>query len=433
MIDVVVKIFCALLCGFTFFYVYKQIMNLENTRFKEIIVIMLLSMTTYISYVIQYNTEITILKFILFIIIFKMFYRESMYKIIIANLLSIILVLICDVFSNIILISFLNVKQLRGLWYIVLMGNSMVCIFTILIIRNRRIKNKIRKIINQINNKDKVSYLIILTLSIIMAFYTIYNISLNYNWSEKYFINIIITISYIIITLIFFKDKIEYNLLEEKYDALFDYFSEIAESIDDLNLTTHEYKNQIAIVGNYIENKKYKKAKEYINDISNSINKDEGLLVNLTDIPTGGLKGLLYYKIIVSKNQKIEIVLDVGRNIKPMFKYLTDKESRIITRIIGVYIDNAVSEAKKNNRIVNIEIYNIDDQLYFAISNKIDKNININKIGKKGFTTKGKGHGKGLYLVNRIISRNKWLNSETKLVNDYYICKLKIDTKNIGK
>ena len=220
---------------------------------------------------------------------------------------------------------------------------------------------------------------------------------------------------------------------EDKYDALFDYFSEIAESIDDLNLTTHEYKNQIAIVSNYIENKKNKKGKEYIYDMAISINKDEGLLVNLSDIPTGGLKGLLYYKIIVAKNQKVEIVLDAGKNIKKLFKKLSEDEMKIITRIIGVYIDNAVSEAKKQNKIVNIEIYNLDNELYFTISNKINKNLNIDEIGKRGFTTKGKGHGQGLYLVNRIINKNKWLRNENKIVNNYYISKLIIDTKNIGK
>lgn len=430
MIDVITKIFCALLCGFTFFHIYKKIFNTENNIIKEILAISALSIIIYFSYVTKYNSDITIFKFIMFIIIFKIFYREAVYKVLIATLLSITIILISDIFIAFVFNFFVNVNELRGLWYVLLISNVLTCSVAVILVNNNHINTTLNKIIIKISQKSKISYIIILILSILMVIYTVYNISLNYNWSEKYIINILITISYIVIVIIFFKDKLEYDMLEEKYDMLFEYFSEISENIDELNLTTHEYKNQIAIVGNYIDNKKYKKAREYINDIASSINKDEGLLVNLSDIPKGGLKGLLYYKIIVAKNQKVEIVLDVGKNVKRNLNKLSEDEIKIITRIIGVYIDNAVSASK--NKIINIEIYNLDDELYFTISNKIDKNVNIDNIGKKGFTTKGKGHGKGIYLTNRLIARNKWLKSENRIVNNYYICKLIIDTKNIG-
>lgn len=430
MIDVITKIFCALLCGFMIDMTYNSICIGKINKVKKIISIICLSITIYLSYFITYNTEITILKTTAFIIIFKLIYNESLYKTICFTFISILLISISDIISNIILNNFVNITQARGIWYIILIGNLLVFILTIILIKLPIIKKALEKIVKKINYESRLSTILILLLVVIVIFYSFYNISLNYNWSEKYFINIVITISYIIISVIFFRNKLKYDLLEEKYDALFEYFSDISENIDELNLTTHEYKNQIAIVGNYIDNKKYKKAKEYINDIASSINKDEGLLVNLSDIPNGGLKGLLYYKIIVAKNQKVEIVLDVGKNVKRNLNKLSEDEIKIITRIIGVYIDNAVSASK--NKIINIEIYNLDDELYFTISNKIDKNVNIDNIGKKGFTTKEKGHGKGIYLTNRLIARNKWLKSENRIVNNYYICKLIIDTKNIG-
>ena len=316
------------------------------------------------------------------------------------------------------------------MWYFILLCNVMICLVTITIFKIKFINNLLINFINKTETKNKLSTIVIFGFSVTILVYLFYNISINYGWNEKYIINIIIMISYIIIAAIFFKDKLEYNFLEEKYDALFDYFSELAENIDDLNLTTHEYKNQIAIVGNYLDNKDYKEARKYIDDISSSINKDEGLLVNLKDIPKGGLKGLLYYKIVVAKNQKVEIIKNKKKNIKALFKKLTEDHIRIITRIVGVYIDNAVSASK--NKIVNIEIYKLNDNLVFTISNKVGKNFDIEKLGKKGFTTKGKGHGKGLYLVNKLIKKEEWLNSENKLVNNYYVSKLIIDTKNIG-
>ena len=430
MIDVITKIFCALLCGFSIAFTYCKISNLKVKINKFFICSILLSLIIYVSYTAKYSSGSNVLKIILFIVVFKIIYKETTYRTVITTLFSIILMLIGEIITSFILINNITVSQARTNGIFFLISNIIVCLIMIIISMIKFVNIRINRFIIKTDANNKFSTIVLFFSSIIVITYLFYNISINYGWNEKYIITIIIIISYIIITFIFFKDKFEYTMLEEKYDMLFEYFSEISENIDELNLTTHEYKNQIAIVGNYIDNKKYKKAKEYINDIASSINKDEGLLVNLSDIPNGGLKGLLYYKIIVAKNQKVEIVLDVGKNVKRNLKKLSEDEIKIITRIIGVYIDNAVSASK--NKIINIEIYNLDDELYFTISNKIDKNVNIDNIGKKGFTTKGKGHGKGIYLTNRLIARNKWLRSENKIVNNYYVSKLIIDTKNIG-
>ena len=56
-------------------------------------------------------------------------------------------------------------------------------------------------------------------------------------------------------------------------------------------------------------------------------------------------------------------------------------------------------------------------------------NVNYNKISKKGYTTKGKGHGLGLYLVAKEIEKSKYLKSETKIINGYFIQKLIINKK----
>lgn len=433
MIDVITKIFCATLLGITVTYTINKIGNYKNNIIKFIISSLIISIITYVSYLAKYNIELSLLKIVLIIITTKIVYKDTIYKTIIFTLISMILLFIGDIIASLILTGIIPIIELKTKWYYILPCNSAVCLISILILKIKIIYKIINKIVNKIDEHNKILTFAMFSLVVIVIINLFYNISVNFRWNEKFIINIVLSICGVLIICIFLKDKLDYSLLVEKYDTLFDYFSEIAESIDDLNLTTHEYKNQIAIVGNYIENKKYKEAKEYINDISNSINKDEGLLVNLTDIPTGGLKGLLYYKIIVAKNQKVEVVLDVGKNIKPLFKELTDKESKIITRIIGVYIDNAISASSKKNKTVNVEIYNLNDCLNFVISNRVDKNFDISKLGKKGFTTKGKGHGQGLYLTNKLINRNSWLIKENKFVNNYYISKLTVDVKNIGK
>ena len=432
MVYAVIKYLFSIICALTITYVAIKLSKQELQIKPTIISTLLMSIVIYFLHDVTYNSEALILKIFLFIIILKNIYKLSIYRSMMSIIIAIVLMVIGEIISGIVLVKFVTIEAARTEWIFVVLCNSMICLIMFVIIKIPFICKKLSKFIENTENKSKITSIVICTMSIFIITFLFYNISLNYKFNEKYIINIIIMISYIIIMIVFFKDKLQYDLLEEKYDALFEYFSEIAESIDDLNLTTHEYKNQIAIVSNYIDNKKYKKAKEYINSIAISINKDDGLLINLSDIPTGGLKGLLYYKIIVAKNQKVEIVLDAGNNIKTFLKKLSENEIKIITRIIGVYIDNAISAVKNKNKIVNIEIYNLDDKLYFTISNKISKSINIDNFGKKGFTTKGKGHGQGLYLINKLINRTKWLKSENKVINNYYISKLIVDTKSIG-
>lgn len=433
MIYAIIKYIFSIICGLTITYVAVKLSKQELQLKPTIISTLLMSIVIYFLHDVTYNSEALILKIFLFIIILKNTYKLSIYKAMMSIIMAIVLMVIGEIISGIILVKFLTIEAARSQWYFVVLCNTMICLIMYIMIKIPFLCSKLSKFIEKTENKSKITSIIIFSLSIFIITYLFYNISLNYKFNEKYIINIVIMISYIIIMIIFFKDKLQYDFLEEKYDALFEYFSELAENIDDLHLTNHEYKNQIAIVSNYIEHKKYKKAKEYIDDISHSINQDEKFIVNLNDIPTGGLKGLLYYKIIIARNQKIEIVLDVSNNTKKQFKKLTENEIKIITRIIGVYIDNATTEALKNNRTVNVEIYNLNNCLNFVISNKVSRDFDVTKLGKKGFTTKGKGHGQGLYLTNKLISKNKWLTGENKIVNNYYITRLMVDTKSIGK
>ena len=41
-------------------------------------------------------------------------------------------------------------------------------------------------------------------------------------------------------------------------------------------------------------------------------------------------------------------------------------------------------------------------------------------------TTKGKNHGKGLYYVNKLINKYKWIETSQMFLNNYFIQKITI-------
>ena len=249
--------------------------------------------------------------------------------------------------------------------------------------------------------------------------YTLYNISINSSKNSNYFINIIIMFSYCLIMIIFLREQGEYNDLINKYDSLFDYFKEIEDNVDEISFANHEYKNQLAVIKGYIENNKNKEAIKYINDITNTNREKDNIIISeLKNIPNGGIKGLLYYKVISSINKNITPVLDIDKSCAEYLKKFSQASQFLVI-------------THRKGTIVSIEIYFINNEINFVISNPfLQNNTNISKISQKGYTTKGKGHGNGIYLIDKIIKKTDWLKSERKIINNYYIQKLTI--KKIG-
>ncbi len=337
-----------------------------------------------------------------------------------------------DLAWSIFFINFTGAAQARGIWYYILLCNIVICTITILIINIKPLKKWITSFVSNLNERSKFSTFFLFALSVIVIFYAFYNISINYHWSEQYFINALIIVTYVVIILIFFKERNDYSNLMIQYDCLFDYFKELEDSIDEISLNNHECKNQLAVLKGYIEMNKKKEALKYINDLNSTLNaEDQMVTANLKNIPKGGIKGLLYYKIITAKNKKVSVVLDISDHVTKYLKRLTYEENKILSKVLGVYIDNAIEAVlETRKKVLTIEIYNIDNDINIAISNKFkNNNVEIGKISQKGYTTKGSGHGKGLYLINKIVKREKWFTTERRIIDNCYIQKITIISK----
>lgn len=436
MLNTIVKIIGAFLCGITITYTTNNILidNEYKKRKKLLIIAISISILTYFLYDTNYTIESSMFRVILCIILFKITFNKGTYKTIVSALISMGLLSVCDLFISVLFISFVTIDEVRSIWYWILICNFLVSSLTIVISSIKKVKRKLNKFVSNINENDKKTTIFILIITTIVAAYIFYNISINYKWSPKYYINVLIGITYLIIFIIFLKEKNEYYNLTQQYDTLFEYFKEFEESIDNIYFINHEYKNQIAVLKGYIENSSKKEAMNYIENIINDIKFDDKVIISqLKNIPKGGIKGLIYYKIITAKNKKIEITLDISKNVKKALNKLNYEQNKILSEIIGVYIDNAIDETiKLKEKNITIEIYKIDKNITIVISNPLKlENIDLNKINKLGYTTKGIGHGKGLYLARKLIKKVDYIENTTKIINKFFIQELVIKTNLI--
>ena len=145
-------------------------------------------------------------------------------------------------------------------------------------------------------------------------------------------------------------------------------------------------------------------------------------------VPQGGLKGLLYYKIQEMLKEDVKIFVDVSPELeKSTNSRIINKLLGDVSKVIGVYIDNSI-EAVRNlkEKYIVIEFYIENKNIVFSISNNYNGSIDIDKVDREGYTTKGTGHGYGLSLVRDIIDKNDKLSQKRELNGIYFVQKLYI-------
>ena len=227
----------------------------------------------------------------------------------------------------------------------------------------------------------------------------------------------------------FFKEKTSKNKIIYEYDQLLDYIQTYEKLLDEKSKNQHEYKNQLAVIRLMVKNKK---TIEYIDSLlDNETEEDLEIENKLMYIPKGGLKGLIHYKIDAMKKKKLNIFIDVSSELKDSKYWLNcDKNLQSVSKILGVYLDNAI-EASENSKekYIIFEVYVEDKNTVFKISNTYSNEIIIDKIDKEGYSTKGEGKGYGLALAKDLIEKTDCLSQSREISGIYYIQKLYVKNK----
>ena len=146
-------------------------------------------------------------------------------------------------------------------------------------------------------------------------------------------------------------------------------------------------------------------------------------------MPSNGLKGFFYYKFIEAEKKEINVSVNISKQIENSFlKNIDTKDFKDLARIIGVYLDNAIeASSSSKDKKLGIEMYLIKEKIEIIITNTFNNEINLDKLGKESFSTKGKNRGHGLLLVKKILSENDMFEAKNEVRGNIYIQTLKIN------
>lgn len=414
--------------------ILKDMLDYQEKIIKpqNIILLTVLVIISWISYKEFYSINAILIRTTAGLFIYKQIFKYDIYKLTVAFLFLMFITLVIDVTITGIAINVITHKALRTESAIILISNIATLIIVTTIFKGLAVGKKMNPSIKDMREDNKAAIILMYTLIFISTISIFYNITKINTFSLKFVTNTVVIISFITVGIIFIKDQTNYGRLAERYNTLFKYVQTLEDSIDNINVGNHEYKNKLAILKNYIDEGDKTNSVNILNEmIKETMNKDNRVLTKLKKVPKGGIKGLLYYKILIVNKNKINFCIDISDRVIPNIKKLNIEQLKKICNLIGIYFDNAIEGAKESRKkLLSVEIYNLDDDIEFVFCNTMkNKNIDIEKIGSNGYTTKGKGHGRGLYLAKKIIMKNEWIRAETKIDKNLYIQKLII--KNI--
>lgn len=423
----VVKFICSIMMAIVGLIFVKKISG-SNAKLLIVRNISLMSCLIILPAVIHhlsYTYIYSIVFYIIVIITYKQLLGISYIRATLSCGIMLVYIAILDFLSMCCVVAFLPIDIARNTWYMNIIINVVFSIILLVTCYKTKLGNVLEKLINKISDKKQTKIVLFFILMLVAMSIVLSISSEKVSISTMFSTNFLLFIILFLLIIILFTERSSYDKLSDEYDSLFEYVKIFEDWIEKERFIRHEYKNQLAVL---FAMTKDKKVKEKITSIiDETINIDSAMIQSLSGLPSGGLKGLLYYKIAVAKKRKVNIEIDVNDKIAILFKKLDDNQILILSKLIGVYCDNAIEAAvETRKKMVSIEIYSLDNNINIAISNTFNMKEDITRRNEKGFSTKGQDRGNGLYYAGKILNKNKWIIENQKIVNNIYVEKLLI-------
>lgn len=413
-------------------YIFGRIV-IVNRRHKNIMIDVLILLGFILLNILVYKyttgTIKTIITCLLYASLFFSIFKIKLSKSIFTSIVYVILLVIPDllILSTAIYILGVSKEYYYSDFASSLLGNISVCLCLVII--TYVLKKPLKKLINyNLSTNKKIIVMSSITLVMLAIFF--YNLIKTFEFNNNIITYLAIIVMLICILLYLFKQKIENEKISKKYDELLDVMKSYESDIEEQRTLRHETKNEFATIKCKLQDKENNKTIiEYIDSVIGEKEKAGSTKYSkFKYLPSNGLKGFFYYKFIEAEKKGINVSINISKQIENSFlKDIETKDFKDLARIIGVYLDNAIeASSTSEDKKLGIEMYLIKEKIEIIITNTFNNEINLDKIGKESFSTKGKHRGHGLLLVNKILSENNMFEAKNEIRENIYIQSLKI-------
>lgn len=406
------------------------LLNIKFNNKKLILYIILIFISSFIS-----NTFIpadirVFINLILVPLLFHFIFKSTLMKSILAGILPILVIMICESISVKLFTTVFNVsvESLKVIPIyresIALLNYSALFILSILC-RHFHININILEDFNSKSKKLIILNLIIVAFSIIIQMYLISF----YSQSLPIFITLAAMLSllaYFFISIYSLTTLSKLSITTQDLEQEKEHNRILKLLQDDLRGFRHDFANILCTIGGYIQVKDLEGLKNYYSQIQPDVNK----INNLGALNPDSINNPAIFTLITSKYHKandenvtlnVECFLDLSKLNMKIYEF---------TRVLGILLDNAIEAAKEcDEKAIYLELrkdVKSPRQLLIIKNTYNDKNIDTEKIFDKNYSTKPKNSGLGLWEVRQILKRNNNLNLFTTKNNSFFIQQLEM-------
>lgn len=415
---------------FLFLKIFLVVLELDASKKKQFLFIILATITGIISKVIIHGAYNIFFNYFLLFVLAKIIFNISAFKALIGTLISFIL---SGIVSALVLnpfLTFLNISSetlaitpIYAIAYSLLIYAFLILIICILKYTNFKIT-----LFNDINSRNKkiiilnfIFATIALSIQTFILVYYIDNIPIFIT-----FLGFLSLISYLGISIYSLTKTIKLSETTKKLQTAEEYNKTLKILHDNVRGFKHDFDNIVTTIGGYVKTNDMTGLQKYYLQLEDDCQKVSNLyILNPEIINNPGIYNLLStkYREAESKNIKVNMSLLLDLNDLKMKVYE-------FARILGILLDNAIEASDEcNDKIINIVFRNDEKrhrQLISIENTYKDKNVDTIKIFGKGISGKENHTGLGLWEVNKILKKNNNISIFTTKNNKYFSQQLEI-------
>lgn len=428
--------------GFPFIFIeltvnmllFTSVLNISSNKTQKITYVLSSALISFLSILIFPKIYVTYINMLTWPLLVKFIFKTGIFKGLLAEIIpTIIIVLLETIITKLFNILFYidyNMLYTVPLYRVLCVFLIYFCIFGIYKLNKNFNINF--KFLENLNIKNKYILLVNSCIGIItvaMQFYLIvfYNNNLPF---LIVLISIVTLFAYFFISIYSLIKTSKLEITSKNLEEAQLYNKTLQILHDNISAFKHDFANIIQSLGGYVQTEDITGLKKYYSQLLSDFQD----VNNLTILNPNIINNPAVYSLLTAKYYKanelgikfnIEIFLDFNKlNI----------EDYKLTRILGILIDNAIESAFEcEEKQIYLEMFNNINSSSQTITIKNtynNKEIDINKINKKGYTTKSdnsKPHGLGLWEVQQIIKKAKNVNLITSKDEEYFIQKLELN------
>lgn len=403
---------------------FISLLNIDSTKKQKIIYLAItIPLGLFCNFFVPkpYSNLITL---IVAPIAIKFVFNISIMKAILAEFLPVVIITVLEtILTRFLLVSF-NINYLGCANIPLFRFGTTTFIYVILFVicQISKKKNINITVFDNINKHSKLILLSNMIVALVVIFMQMYLIGYYNDTLPSFivFLNILFLVAYFVINFYSIAKTMSLQKTQVDLEQEKQYNKTLQILHDNLRAFKHDFANIISGIGGYVETDDMEGLKKYYKQLLQDCNQVNNLgSLNPDSINSPAVYAVLANKYYKADSAGIKISLDSFIDFNHLYMGIYE-----FTRILGILMDNAIEAASEcDNKYIHVEIRNDDSrnrQLLIVENTFKNKDINIDKIYEKGYSTKPHNTGLGLWEVEKILKKNKNVTRFTSKDEDLF-------------